>query len=179
LEPTKLLEELFDRKRMILVKLFLDHPEQEYGIREAAKAAKLAPATSYRIIRTLLKLGLVEERRVKRLRLYRAAQNRETRFLDELLAVRKTAIEEFVEFTAQLAGVAEIILHGKPTKEKASILVIGENVDASALSRIVGDIKVRLNFTILHLVLAPHQYAQMTDMGLYAGEKQILYTHTL
>ncbi len=174
-EPSKLLEGLFDKKRMALLKLFLDHPELEYGVREAAKASRLAPATAYRIIRTLVKMGVVDERRIKKLRLYRLNQSKETKFLDELLASKKSALEEFVDYVSALDGVDEILLHGKATKEKANVLVIGERADTSAILRIIGDIKAKYNFTILHLLLAARQYEQMSSMGLYGGEKQTLF----
>lgn len=175
MQPQKLLEGLFDKKRMVLVKLFLDHPDLEYGIREAARAARLAPATSYRIIHTLLKLGIVEERKVKKLRLYRLARSKETKFLDELLAVKKGAIEEFTERIREVPGVEEVILHGKPQKERASILVIGENVDSGLMARIEAEIKEQYGFTILHTLLSSGQYAQMNRMGLLGDEKQTLF----
>ncbi len=175
MEPTKLIEGLFDKKRISLVKLFLDNPEREYGVREAAKAARVSLASTHRILHLLKRLAVVEERKIRQLKLYRLDQNKATRFLDELLAVKRSAIEEFVEQAKLLAGVEEIIQHGKATKEKVSLLVIGRDLDAGALSRAVGEIKERLKFTILHLSLSPEQYEQMSSMGLYAGEKQTLY----
>lgn len=175
MEPAKLMEGLFDKKRLQLIKLFLDNQEHEYGVREAAKAARIPPATAFRILQTLLKMEVVEERKIKRLRLYRLAQNKATRFLDELLAIKKTAIEEFLEVARTLSGVEEIILHGKETKEKANLLVVGQQLDVTALSRIVGEIKDRYRFTILHMTLSPEQYVQMSSMGLFSGEKRTLF----
>jgi len=174
-EPAKLLEGLFDKKRMTLLKLFLDHPELEYGIREAARATRLAPATAYRIIRVLLKLGLVEERKIKKLRLYRSSQSKDVKFLDELLAVKKSAIEEFLDLAKGVPGVETVIQYGKPTKEKATLLVIGETVDSNVIARITGEIKDRYNFSILYMVLSSRQYEQMHAMGLYDGERIILH----
>lgn len=174
-EPIKLLEGLFDKKRMSLVRLFLDHPEQEYGIREAGRAARLAPATTYRIIRVLLKMSIIEERKIKKLRLYRLAQSRDVKLLDEMLAVKKSAMEEFTELVSVLDGVEEIILQGKPTKEKASVMVLGEGIDAAAMGRIVAEIREKYKFTVLFLALSRAQYEQMNSMGLYAPEKQTLF----
>jgi DNA-binding transcriptional ArsR family regulator len=175
MEPSELLAGLFDKKKMAIIKYLLDHPEQEYGVRELAKVTRVSVASTHRILQTLLKLEVIDERKIKQLRLYRVSQNKATKFLDELLAVKKSAIEEFVEQGKRLTGVQEIILHGKATKEKANLLVIGQDVDATELARIVGTIKEQLRFTILHLLLAPDQYAQMASMGLYAGEKRSLF----
>jgi len=175
MEPAKLMESLFDKKKMSLIKLFLDNPEREYGVREAAKAARVSLATTHRILHMLLKLEVVEERKIRQLKLYRMRQNKATQFLDELLAIKKTAIEEFVEQAHIVPGVEEIIQHGKATKEKVSLLVIGEGIDNPALARIVGEIKDKYKFAILHLTLSPEQYEQMSSMGLYAGEKTTLF----
>lgn len=175
MEPSELLSGLFDKKKMTVIKYLLDHPDQEYGVRELAKATRVPPATTHRILQTLLKMGIVESEKIKQLKLYSLSQNKSTKFLDELLAVKKSAIEEFVEYAKRLTGVEEIILHGRATKEKANLLVIGRDVDSTELAKIVGRIKEQLRFTILHLLLAPDQYAQMASMGLYAGEKQRLF----
>lgn len=176
MEPAKLLMGLFDQKRLRLIKLFLDNPENEYGLREAAKAARLPPATVHRIMKILLEYGVVEERRVKKLRLYRLSSSKQATFLDELLAVKKTAIEEFVEQARGLEGVESLILHGKATKEKAGILVVGQGIDGAALNSIVGAIREKYRFSIIHTTLAHEQYEQMTAMGLFPQEKKVLYS---
>ncbi len=174
-EPAKLLEGLFDRKKMVVIKHLLDHNEQDFGVRELAKATRVPVATTHRILQTLLKMGIVEDRKVKHTKFYRLSQSKATAFLDELLAVKKSAIEEFVEAASKLPEVREILQHGKPSKEKANLLVIGQGMDAAALSKIVGEIKDRYKFTILHMTLSQEQYDQMLSMGLYAGEKLTLY----
>jgi len=175
MEPAQLFSGLFDRKKIVLLKYLLDHQEQEFGVRELAKATRLAPATTHRNLQLFLKMEVVETRKIKQLKLYRLAQNKATAFLDELLAVKKSAIEEFVDGVKSLPGVQEILQHGKATKEKVSLLVVGRDIDMAALSRLVGEIKDRYGFTILHMTLSPEQYAQMLAMGLYAGEKRSLY----
>ncbi len=175
MEPAKLLEGLFDRKKMGIIKYLLDHPEQEFGVRELAKAARVPPATTHRILQVLVKMELVETRRIRQLKLYRLSQNKATAFLDDLLAVKKSAIEEFLEGVKGVPGVQEVLQHGKATKEKVSLLVVGENVDTATLSRLVGEIKDRYKFTILQMTLSPQQYEQMSSMGLYAGEKEVLF----
>ena len=175
MEPAKLLEGLFDKKKMTIIKHLLDHQEYEFGVRELAKASRVPPATTHRILQTLVKMDLVETRKIKQLKLYKLTQNKATKFLDELLAVKKSAIEEFVEGVKGVPGIQEIMQHGKATKEKVSLLVVGQGVDTAALSRLVGEIKEKYKFTILHMTLDPQQYAQMSSMGLYAGEKITLF----
>lgn len=176
MEPAKLLMGLFDKKRIGLIKLFLDHPEHEYGLREAAKASRLPPATAHRILRQLEDLNIVAVRKVKKLRLHKLAQSKESRFLDELLAVKKTAIEDFMERARGIHGVEQIILHGKAGKERASILLIGGSIDNMELSRLVAEIQDRYRFKIIHTTLERLQYEQMLAMGLFPQEKEVLYS---
>lgn len=175
MEPAKLFETLFDKKKIVLLKYLLDHQEQEFGVRELAKATRIPLATTHRILQLFHKMELVETRKIKKLTLYKLQKSKTTAFLDELFAVKKSAIEEFLEGVKQIPGVEEVLQHGKATKEKASLLVVGRDVDMGALSRLVGEIKAKYGFTILHMALSPEQYAQMLSMGLYAGEKKRLY----
>ena len=69
-----------------------------------------------------------------------------------------------------------MILHGKATKEKAGILVVGQGIDSSALNAIVGTIKDKYKFSIIHTTLVREQYEQMTAMGLFPQEKKVLYS---
>ena len=81
----------------------------------------------------------------------------------------------FVDRIKSLEGIEKIILHGKQTNKKANVLVLGSNVDATQIKLISSEIKEKYDFTILSLTLTNEQYEQMSAMGLYSGEKQVLF----
>ncbi len=175
MDNKELLESLFDRKTLKILKFFFQNQEQEYGIREISKLSKVPLATAFRISRKLVVLGLLEMRKVKNLKLYRFCESDHTAFLEPILEDKRSALSEFVKEAAQMPEIFTIILHGKEEREKASLLIIGEEVDQGKIKELIVRIKERYNFNIRHLTLLPDQFDQMSTMGLYPGKKIILY----
>jgi len=176
MDPGVLLSKLFDKKKLALIKLFLNNPENEYYLREAAKQARQSPATTLRIFDLFEKNNLLTVTKIKKMKLYRLADSKEARFFKELLSPRKSATEEFVELVKEVSGVDKVIQHGLEEKDKLNVLIIGSEVDNVEISKIVGFIKEKYNFSILNLTLLPNQYEQMSSMGLYSGEKKVLWS---
>ncbi len=175
MEPVKLLEHLFDKKKVQIIKQFLSQPEREWTLVELAKAARVPNATTYRILHKLVVLELIEERKHKHLKTYVLSESSSAKYLGKILETGDTALETFVEKVKALSNVEKVILHGKQTKEKANVLIIGNRVDSSSVNELGNDIKEKFNFTIITLVLDHEQYEQMSSMGLYAGTKRLLY----
>ena len=175
MDNKQMLEALFDKKTLTILKLFYQNREQEYGIRELAKAAKVPLATTHRIAQKLVQLQLIQAKKIKSLKLYSFMQNEHTIFLEPILEDRRSALSEFVKQASELPEVLTIVLHGKEEKDKASLLIIGKNVNQTRIKEIIVDIKKKYSFSIAHLALAPDQFDQMSAMGLYPGKKVILY----
>jgi DNA-binding transcriptional regulator YhcF (GntR family) len=172
----EVVEQLFDKKLLAILRVFLDNPEKQYYLRELAKLTKVPPATTLRALRRLKKCEVVDEIRVKKFKLYQIKAEGETvRFLEEFLATKKSALDEFIRLSRSIVGVEMILLHGKETPEKANLLMLGRGIDAESVHRIVVEIKNRYHYTILQLILEPEQFEQMTQMGLYQGKKTVLF----
>lgn len=177
-EPAKLLEHLFDKKKVQIIKQFLSQPEREWTLVELAKAARVPNATTYRILNKLTTLELIEEKKIKHLKTYVLSETSSAKYLGKILETGDTALETFVESVKALENVTKVILHGKQTKEKANVLIIGNRVDSHSVNDLSNNIKEKFNFTIITLVLDPEQYEQMASMGLYAGTKRLLFDST-
>jgi ACT domain-containing protein len=174
--PSKnIIEEFFDKKTLAILKLLLFDTTDKYYLREIAKKSRVPVATTFRIMKRLKELGLVEESVIKKTKLYSLSRNKNTQTLASLLEEKKSVVDEFVEAIAKLAGVQMIIMHGEPTNEKANIIIIGAGVDHKVAKDKVGEIKERYNFNIIELVLEPSQFNQMSSMGLFPGKKVILW----
>jgi ACT domain-containing protein len=132
-------------------------------------------ATTFRILKKLKELGVVDEHIIKKTKLYALSKNKNTQVLTSLLEEKKSILDEFVEAVSKLAGVEMIVLHGEATNEKANILIIGTGVDHKAAKDKVGEIKEKYNFNIIELALEPGQFNQMFSMGLFPGKKVILW----
>ncbi|MBW3001021.1 winged helix-turn-helix domain-containing protein [Candidatus Woesearchaeota archaeon] len=175
MSPKNIIEEFFDPKMLSILKLFLFDEEGQFYLREISKKARVPVATTFRIIKKLKDMGVIEETVIKKTKLYSLSHNKNTKMLSELLEEKKTVIEEFIEYVSKLEGVEMIVRHGEESKDKTNIIVIGSNIDARVVKEKVGDIKKNYNFNIIELVLDPVQFNQMSSMGLFPGKKVILW----
>jgi len=175
MDKKQVIETLFDKKVIKVLSLFINNPSEEYYLREIAKITKVPPASVYRILKMMLHLELLLEYKTKHLKTY-VLNQKNSSFLIDLLEDKKSAIQEFKEFISSVSGVDMVVLHGREEKDKASILVIGQNPDIDAIRVKIVEIKEKYNFNIIHLVLSSEQYSQMLSMGLYPGQKIVLFS---
>ena len=174
-EIPKLLEHLFDEKRLKIIKMFLAEQNKEFSLSEISKITKVPAATTFRIINLLMKLGLLEQSQIKHLKLYMLAENKAVRFLESFLKEDAQVLELAIDKLKEVPNVEQIIIHGKPTKELANVLLIGRNLDNSTVKPICAEIKEKYKYTISPLLITAEQYQQMSQMGLYAGQKRLVY----
>jgi Fe2+ or Zn2+ uptake regulation protein len=170
-----ILEEFLDAKMLSILKLFLFNEDKKYYLREISKKAKVPVATVFRYVKRLKELGVVQEEAIKKLKLYYISNNKDVDFLRSLLEEKRSAIEEFVDFTSKQVGVDAIAMHGEESRDRTNVVVIGSGIDSTAIKQKVGDIKEKLNFNIIELILDPVQFSQMSSMGFFTGKKVILW----
>jgi len=175
MEDLKILDDLFDSKILRILKLLLADKERKFYLRELSKEARVPVATTHRTVEKLVKLGIVDRVMISRFKLYKASENDKTAFIESFIKEEKQVIKGFVNEVSKLPGVESLILHGKEQHDRANILIIGENVDSNEVKRVCSEIKERYNFTISSLSLTMDQFRQMTKMGLYSGEKKVLW----
>ncbi|MDP7141653.1 MAG: hypothetical protein QF362_03000 [Candidatus Woesearchaeota archaeon] len=175
IDNIKLLEELFDKKVLKVLKLFLADKGNEFYLREIAKLSKVPVASTYRIITKLIALNIIDEKKIKKFKLYKIKQNKSTEFLESFIKEDKRIVEIFVESASKMPNVESLILHGSELKDRANVLIIGENIDSNLVKNICGEIKEEYNFTVSALTLAKAQFEQMSNMGLYSGKRKTLF----
>ena len=175
MEMFTVLNNLFDSKKIAVIQIFLSDKEKEFYLAELSKEAAVPIATTYRIVNKFLELGIIDLIKVKKFKLYKLSDNENTRYLEQFLKEEKQILKQFVKEASLIIGVTSVILHGKEHKDKANILIIGENVDANEVKQLEGSIYTKFKFKITSLTLTADQFRQMTSMGLYAGEKKVLF----
>ncbi len=174
MDKKQIVETLFDKKIIKILRLFVNNQDKEYYLREIARITKVPPATTHRIIKQLLTLELIAESKEKYLKTY-MANTTNLKMFSGLLEDKTTALKEFSDFIKQVEGVERAILHGEEEKDRASVLLVGENIDQNIIRDKTLELKEAYKFNIIYLILAPTQYEQMSSMGLYRGRKLILY----
>lgn len=169
-----MLSGLIDQNLLKVLKSFINNADQQFYLRELAKKAKVPAATTYRVLKELLKLELITEHKVKKFKFY-SLHETNAQFLSDILSDKKSAVQEFIDDIKQDESIEMAVLHGKQEKNKANILLIGQNIDGELVRAAALKARDNYAFNIIHLTLDPHQYNQMSSMGLYPGKKVILY----
>ena len=179
METVKALENLFDKKVLHILKLFLAKKEQTFYLQEVAKQCRVPIASTYRIVKRLTDLQILKITRFKHWKTYGLDDNDFTKYLETMFEEKHTVIDEFVVAVAGLPEVGRVIeLVGSDPKErkyKINVLVLGEGVPSDKVKEIVGTIKEKHNFTIVQTTLAYEQYEQLASMGLYTMKKNVLF----
>ena len=179
MENIRVLEELFDQKKVRILKFLIKEPEREYYLREISKIVKVPVASTFRIIRKLTEMNLVDIITIKRMKLYRINQKSANyRFIKEMLKEEKRIVELFIESIRGVKEIKKVILYGKEGREganKANLLLIGDNIPADTINMSAAEINEKYNFRISTLRLTEEQYEQMLTMGLYPEEKRVIF----
>lgn len=175
MDKSEILAGLIDDK-IVKIYLTLTNSDKEFYLRELAKASGVPPASTYRILKKLISLKLVDEIRMNRFRLYRLSSNENTRFLGSIFVNKENILNLFVSQLKQNPKIDSIILHGEIKSNKANLLIIGDKTISSELDEIINIIRLEKNFEISFVCLDKAQYLKMTSMGLYSGRKTELYS---
>jgi hypothetical protein len=179
MEQFSLVEKLIEPKTLKLLQVFFDNEDKDFYLIELSKRSGIPPASTFRIINKLCSLGIIELMMVNKFKFYKIKKDKETDFLKSLVKKDKKALDLFVERIREIEGVKQIVLHGKEAKDKADLLLIGDNIDASFVKSIAFEIKEKYSFTISWMMLSMEQYEQMlgmgSSMGLAAETKRSLF----
>jgi len=174
MEEIQVLEELFDKKIISILKVFFRDTGKQFYLQEISKLSKVSMASSSRILTRLSRLEILEITKISRFKLYRLHSNKRVEFLGDLFKEDLKILQKFVAKASAISGIRSIILHGKEANDRANILLIGEKIDPGAVKTLCAEIKEQYGFIISPLSLTHEQYAQMSQMGLYSGKKKVL-----
>ncbi len=170
-----ILKQLFDKKILRIIHVFSQNKNKQFYLRELSRAANVSPATTYRIIGKLVKAGIIEEIKISKFKVYKIIINEKTKGIAKLLKEEVNPLEIFVEKAKELEGIDSIILQGKKTNKSANILIIGNDDMSKKVDEICKELKQKYNFNIDFLILSDLQFRQMTKLGVYSGDKKILW----
>ena len=168
----EILTSLIDEKKSAILQVVLNSKEELY-LKEIAEKSNVSITSTFRILNNLVNLEILGKREWKTSKVYVCQENEKVEFLKDLFAEQFDGLQEFVNLAGKIDGVNNIVLHGAKKKGKASVLLIGPEIDADKIDLICKEIKDK-GFEINFMALTKEQYAQMTKMGLYAGEKKVL-----
>ena len=175
MENSKILQELFDSKVLAILKLFFKHPDKQFYLLEVSKGSKVSSATTFRIVNKLTSLDLLKQITITRIKLYQLNNNENIEFLKGFIKDEIQVLKIFLNQIKNITNIESIILHGKEMPNRANLLIIGKDIDPEQIKTICGEIKEKYDFTISSLTLVKEQYEQMSQMGLYSGQKKVIF----
>lgn len=170
------LKHLFDEKKIAVLQVFIQRPQEEFALKEIVKKSKVPLATTHRIMKFLLESGFVSMTKIKHLTLYKLTDSEDTRFLSQLFYEKPAPLAKFVDLVASVPGIEKILMHGKETESRANIVIIGSGINKDPVNASVGQIREEDHFTISHLILENEQFEILERMGQFSGSKTVLYT---
>jgi DNA-binding IclR family transcriptional regulator len=85
MESEKLLESLFDKKILNILRLLVKKRDQKFTLQEIAKSTKVPLASCFRILRKLLELEIISMEKTKHLKIYFLNENDKTKYLKNVL----------------------------------------------------------------------------------------------
>ncbi|MBW3017685.1 helix-turn-helix domain-containing protein, partial [Candidatus Woesearchaeota archaeon] len=170
---TEILSKLIDEKIARILTTLINNTK-EFNLRELAKASNVPPATTYRCLKKLSNLNLVDIVQINKFKLYKISGSPNARFISTFFIEKKNTVDLFVNEIKQDEKVESVILHGDSKEDKANVLIIGDKIDSTKIDSIVESLKKETEFEISFVTLDPAQYKKMTSMGLYPGKKTLL-----
>ena len=171
METGDVLATLFDQKIVSIIKLFLRDDSKQYYLREIAKLTKVSPASTYRILKRLVDLQVLKVTEIKTAKLYSLEAGKTVDFLKSILEV--DVVQAFVDQVKEVKGVEELYLYGKKEKSKATLFIVGSEIDNTNIKQIISDFKTRYSFNILDHFFTKDQYEKV--QGLFSESKKLLY----
>ena len=153
MEEINVLKRLFDKKILSVLDIIVnDNSNEGLYLREIAKKSRVSPASTHRILNKLLALELINQTKIKQIKLYKINKLKQTKFLHNLLKKDIRIINLFVGLVKEIQGINAIILHGEEQHDRANVLLIGNNIDSAKIKEICGELQTKHKFTISPLL---------------------------
>ncbi len=168
----EVLSALLDEKKMAVLRILFQSPEEVY-LSEIASKSNVSVTSTFRILRELAALGIVYKKEWKTSKVYGCLKNEKVDFLRDLLQESFDGLSEFIKAAETIVSIQQIIQHGPKKEGKANVLLIGDSIETAKVEEVCKAIKDK-GFELSYLTLTKGQYEQMVKMGLYSGEKKVL-----
>ena len=159
-----LLTEVFDEKIVNVIEALLSQETDFFSIRELADKADVTISTTFRIVRSLEKVGFVKKVQRGRIKFFQIQKVAKAyKQLAQLFDI-KTDIDELIKTKiAEKYGDIEIELFS-PKKDKNKIFLISEqDLDDAELTK---EIAPQANKKLSLLHITPEQFQKMKNMKL-------------
>ncbi|MCK4592323.1 hypothetical protein KAT63_02670 [Candidatus Parcubacteria bacterium] len=167
---SEILEKLFHSKAEVkLLRLFLNNPNEECMVSEAAKRSKVNTATARKEINNLAKIKFLTQRKKSGKTYYCANQN--FVFYDELkkliFKASPTSADKLASSAMKLGQIRFVLVSGvflNSEKSKIDILIVGEHVNKSKLKSFLSNIEAEVGKGINYVCMSTDEFRYRKGM---------------
>ncbi|MFA5856929.1 MAG: PAS domain-containing protein [Candidatus Pacearchaeota archaeon] len=170
----EILKEIFDKKIVSILEVFVNEPNRTFTISEISKLAEVNITATFRIIRKLVTKRFIKIKFIGKMKFYQLEKNDNISQLLNFLDKNSKPLESFVEESSKIENVEIIILDNK-TKESAKFFFIGEEINNEKIKKISDKIKDKFDINIDFVILNKVQYESLKNFGNYSLEKNIIW----
>lgn len=162
-----------DNKRIDILQAI--SKRKRFHIREISKLTGVPLATTFRIVKHLIKVGIIIED--KRHGYVTYLVNHENKVLDFLKPIfSKDPMAEFVGRLRQIESVQQVVRFGEKKTGEENIIVVGNPSKKQEINKHALEIEEKYKFKITFGLFAADQYQQMVKLGIFPGKKEILFS---
>ncbi len=167
---------LLDDKLIKVISLFMKHPSKKFYLSEISKLSGVNTATTFRILKKLIKEDLINMDVIGKVRIYQLGKGERVRSLSGMLkekAPAKDILSEFCEKVGKLPRVKLILLDSR-THDGARLIIVGELSSRERIDLIVREFEKR-KFVVSYVELRTMQYEGLKGSRTFDMNKKVLF----
>jgi PAS domain S-box-containing protein len=168
-----ILKDLFDEKLIEIINIFLENPDKTFSLTDISNISKVNVATTFRIIRKLISKEFVIPVKIKKVSIYKLADNEKTKYLSKLLKSGTEPLQKFTEELSKNPKIKKIILESK-NDDQAQLIVVTNSLLTEDIKKVCEQIKKEYNLNINFVEILENQYKGLKNFK-FDLEKKIIW----
>ena len=110
----EILKDLFDKRIMSILNLFIKNPEKEFYLSEVSRLVKINISTTFRILNKLVEKNYIKANLIGKVKVFKFEKNEKTFALTKFLQKDdKDPVQEFIEAIKNQARLSKIIIESR------------------------------------------------------------------
>ena len=167
---------LLDDKLIRVISLFMKYPGKKFYLSEISKLSGVNTATTFRILKKLVKEDLIIMDVIGKVRVYQLGKSERVRSLSGFLKKEEKVdvLGEFCEKVGRLPRVRLILLDSR-THNGARLIIVGDLPSKERIDLICREFAEREKFNVSFIELRTTQYDGLKSSRAFDMNKKVLF----
>jgi len=171
------LKELFDKKILGIMSIFLENPGKKYFLSEISRKSKINVTTTFRVLNTLVEKKFVRNTLIGKTRSYELEINKKTYDLQKMMRRDNDPVQEFIDTVSKFPRVKKVILESRENNG-AHLAIVGDFLTHNEkIKNKVEEIKIRYNFNIEVVEFSEEQFEKLKKFKTLGFENKSIWRH--